>query len=336
MTQEILSDAFERMTVNQMMTLVDLYILRFPHEVARKRNRDLSSVLKQLHTLNLAFVELCGERLLDTDTGRGKPVQFTQTGEEVVVLANKFLKESLDVVDKRRREVGRKLTAASTTGMLSVIAKIWPKWQERARGAFDIHLTQIRTFEVSNYLSENKVDMVFAGIINHKDAKFDYEDIEFLKWSRGHKIVLLSNHTRLPSDPVRLGDISNGNVAMILASQGILRRFTEIVFRDDLQRVNTVASIGELGFGLGLLKNNIYQASMLTIEVIADIEIEKQAVSNGVRLYKFEVKGLEDITITDGVFRRPGAAQFASNHPINICWDVIKEEAAKHLGKEGD
>jgi hypothetical protein len=123
------SEAFERITVNQMITLVELYELRYAHEVARLRKRDLSSVLKQLATINATFAELCGEQIVDTDTGRGKPVQFTRTGEEVIKLARKFLDDSIYLVDKRRRDVGKKLTAASTTGMLPVIAKLWPKWQ---------------------------------------------------------------------------------------------------------------------------------------------------------------------------------------------------------------
>ena len=333
MEQNKFSEAFERMTVNQMVTLVELHRLGHTHEVARLRNRDLSSILKQLETLNNTFVELCGERLLDTDTGRGKPVQFTQTGEEIVKQANKFLESSLNAIDKRRREVGRKLTAASTTGMLSVISKIWQLWQERARGAFELHLTQIRTYEVSKYLSEGRVDLVFAGIIDHKDAKHDYEEFEFLNWSKGHKIVLLANHTRLPSDPVKLGDITNGNISMVLASHGIMRQFANLVFQEDLQRVNTVASIDDLYFGLGLLRNNIYQASMLTIETLADQVIKDQAKSGGVRFHKYVVKGLEDYTISDGVFRRRVAGQFAANHPINVCWSVIKDEAEK-LSKE--
>ena len=71
---------------------------KLTHEVAKHRSRDLSSVIKQLETLNTTFANLCGECLVDTNTGRGKPVQFTRTGEEVVKLVEKFLEELILVL----------------------------------------------------------------------------------------------------------------------------------------------------------------------------------------------------------------------------------------------
>jgi len=103
------SEAFERMTVNQMITLVDLYRIGYLNEVAKQRNRDLSSILKQINTLNDTFKDICGEYLVDTEMGRGKLVNFTNTGEEVVGLANKFLNEASDTIDKKATKCGKKV-----------------------------------------------------------------------------------------------------------------------------------------------------------------------------------------------------------------------------------
>jgi hypothetical protein len=325
------SEAFERMTVNQMITLVDLYRIGYLNEVAKQRNRDLSSILKQINTLNDTFKDICGEYLVDTEMGRGKLVNFTNTGEEVVGLANKFLNEASDTIDKRRRNVGKKLTAASTTGMLSIIAMLWPKWIDKARGAFELHLQQIRTYDVRKYLLSGKVDLVFSGLINHSSIKQEYEEFEFLNWTEGRNIVLLTNHTELPSDPVKLGDISNGKIKMILPNSGIISDFTRIVFKEDIGRINTVALIDDLGFGLGLLNQCIYKAGMFAIEALADNVIKQQNELGGTRLYKFHIRGLEDYSISDGIFRKKGAEKFSSNHPINICWEIIIEERLKNL-----
>ncbi len=320
------SDAFERMTANQIITLVDLHELRFTHEVAKRRNRDLSSVLKQLDTLNATFTSLCGERLLDLETGRGKPVQFTPTGEAVVVLARQFLDGSLETIDKRRREIGKKLTAASTTGMLAKIARLWPKWQERARGAFDLQLEQIRTYDIEGYLNTGRVDLVFSGRIDQGDMGLYRGEFEFLKWSQGNRIVLVSNHTRMPSDPVSMSDIEDGSVPVLLPNRGIIRDLVESILRGNLQNLSVAAIIDDLYFGRGLLRNNIYQAAMFVVEPIANWLIQDQSDMGDIRFHKYEIKGIENYTITDGVFRRRDAVQYGSNHPINLCWEIIKNE----------
>lgn len=335
MARKEFSEAFQRMTIDQMITLIDLYEMKHTRVVAKHRSRDQSSVLKQLATLNATFTDLCGERLVNINASRGKPVDFTPTGEKVVNLVKKFLEDSIRTIDETRRELGKKLTAASTTGMLNVIARVWPKWQEKARRTFDLHLKQIRTYEVASYLREGKADLVFAGIIIHPDMEHYYEDFQFLEWSRS-KVVLLSNHTQLPTDPVKLDDIVDGKVRMILPKHGIIKDLAELIFREEnLQKVNVAAWIDDLYFGIGLLRNNIYQACMLALEPAADRFIKEQTESDGIPFYKYEIEGMQDISIASGLFRRKDAEQYASSHPVSICWQIFKEEAERHRKHKG-
>lgn len=329
MQRDKLPKEFERITINQMITLVNLYDFKFAHEVASHRNSDLSSINKQLDTLNSSFLILCGEQLVDTGTSRGRPVEFSPTGEMVVDLLRRFLGESRDVIDKRRREVGKKLTAASTAGMLSMIAKIWPKWQERARGEFELSLSQIRTHEVRECLESGKVDLVFSGIIDHERVKHDYEDFEFLRLTSSSKVVLLSNHKHMPADPVKLNDIAEGNIAVIMPNHGIIRDFVDLVVGGNLERADIVAYMDDLPFGRALLSNNIYQASMFVIESLADIIIKEQIESDGIPFHKYAIKGVEGTSISSGVFRRRSADKYTPTHPVNVCWEILKEESTR-------
>ncbi len=70
---------------------------------------------------------------------------------------------------------------------------------------------------------------------------------------------------------------------------------------------------------------------MFAIEALADNVIKQQNELGGTRLYKFHIRGLEDYSISDGIFRKKGAEKFSSNHPINICWEIIIEERLKNL-----
>jgi len=323
-----LSEAFLRTTVDQLITLVDLHELSHTHEVAKRRNRDQSSILKQLATLNASFAEECGERLVNAKTGRGKPVQFTETGVQVVELARSFLKKSEDTFEDTRSRLGEKLTAASTTGMLSAVSAVWPKWKESTRMGFELQIKQIRTYEVKEYLNGSKADLVFAGKINHPKALTQYEDFEFLEWKRS-RVVLLSNHTNLPSVSVHLKDIVEKKVLMILPDNGIIKEFAEVVFGEDFRRLTVAARINDLYFGIDLLKHNVYEAAMLVIEEFADSFIREQEGSGNCSFYKYEIPEISEITISGVVFRRRDSERFSSSHPVNVCWEVFKKEAAE-------
>lgn len=317
------TEAFNRITINQMITLVQLLEHPYESEVASIRGKKLSAISKQISTMNKTFRDICGEDLVNSNNGKGKPVIFTSTGEIVAQQFAQFLNSTDKELDVKRNNVGKIITVASTSGMLSVLSGLWPEWQKTSRTHFQLGVEQIRTYEVIEYLNSYKADLVFAGRINHEDALKAYSQFDYCEWGPSSIVSILSNHTNMPNDVISISDIEEGRIKLILPRRGIINDFIQLVFHGRVQRINTVAYMDDLDFGLGLLTKKIYEASMLIIDPLGDRIIEDQKKINGITLHKYQIMGIEDYQISSGVFRRKG--NYRVGHPMNTCWKIIEK-----------
>lgn len=335
MKKRKLPKKLNNMSILQMKTLVSLHNDQHFKSVADELNRDQTSVRKSIEDVNSYFKEICGEVLVKRPPKgtKGEPVIFTSAGEKVVSSIKKFLRDYEYTIEEARRREGRKLTAASTSGMLFEIADIWPKWQEKARNSFTLELTQIRTNQLDDYLSNNKADLIFTGLLTIPLNERKDEDFDFIKWER-HDVNILSNKPNIVNTPLRKEDISEGRADMILPTHGVVRTFADIYLGRKITNapnVSVLAWIDDIHFGLGLLRNNIYKGCMFAVDPIAEKLANADNIKEGAQteLYKYELECPDDLGIATGLFRRSDCDEYSDNHPINICWNIFKQKAKK-------
>lgn len=325
-----------RLTLDQMRTIVGLYDFRSTRDLAKYLRRDQSSVLKQLETMNDVFVTICGTRLT-SDVRRGQPLEFTQTGKTIVELIRRFLGDSRSTVEKIRIDQGKKLTAASTTGNLELIARVWKRWNEEAKGGFELRLKQIRTFQVEEELNSRGSDLVFCGRLEgNGHALEDHASFEYIEWSAASGLCLLTN-CDAKFDSVTPKEIIQRKLPLILPQAGIVYDYAGSLLHCNLKDLSPVAWVDDLNFGLGLLKHGLYDAYFFVVDTIADAVLKEQSKATagsakGRKLIKIQIKESK-LHISSGLYRRRDANLYPPSHPINVCWNIFRQEAERRSKK---
>jgi DNA-binding transcriptional LysR family regulator len=319
------------LTFDQLRTLVVVREADSANGAARMLGREQSSVQKQIDTLNRIFQRMCGE-LLAVRQGRGQPFRFTPTGAAVAEQARAMLADWQTQVNDTRRRIGKTLAIGTTEFTLPFVGKVWQRvCDEFAAREIEMNVQHVRTKDSFARLDARDIDLLcggFASISGSDDVPGDYE---FLQWQRDG-LVLLTNLPKRELPIPAVGVDRLPSVPLIVPSTGgvivdFLRRWYGSDFRD---RLNIVATIDDIYYGLALMRSKMAYGCMLTSVGIARAAVDGR-LPGGPDL---RVVGLGPdfdpmMQLVTGTFARRGERNaFDMSHPLNLLWQAFADELA--------
>jgi DNA-binding transcriptional LysR family regulator len=319
------------LTFDQLRTLVVVREADSANGAARMLGREQSSVQKQIDTLNRIFQRMCGE-LLAVRQGRGQPFRFTPTGAAVAEQARAMLADWQTQVNDTRRRIGKTLAIGTTEFTLPFVGKVWQRvCDEFAAREIEMNVQHVRTKDSFARLDARDIDLLcggFASISGSDDVPGDYE---FLQWQRDG-LVLLTNLPKRELPIPAVGVDRLPSVPLIVPSTGgvivdFLRRWYGSDFRD---RLNIVATIDDIYYGLALMRSKMAYGCMLTSVGIARAAVDGR-LPGGPDL-RFVGLGSDFdpmMQLVTGTFARRGERNaFDMSHPLNLLWQAFADELA--------
>jgi DNA-binding transcriptional LysR family regulator len=317
------------LTFDQLRTLVVVHEADSANSAARILGREQSSVQKQIDTLNRSFQRMCGE-LLAIRQGRGKPYQFTPTGNAVAEKARVMLTDWQSQVNDARRRIGKTLAIGTTEFTLPFVGKVWQRvCDEFAAREIELNVQHVRTKDSFARLDSREIDLLCGGFASSAGMSDVPGDYEFLQWHRDG-LVLLTNLPKreLPIPAVSVDRLPD--VPLIVPSSGgviadFLRRWYGTDFRN---RLTIVATIDDIYYGLALMRSKMAYGCMLTSASIARAAVDGQLPGGpNLRLLNLGTDFDPIMELVTGTFARRGERNaFDTSHPLNIIWRAFADE----------
>jgi DNA-binding transcriptional LysR family regulator len=319
------------LTFDQLRTLVVVQEADSANGAARILGREQSSVQKQIDTLNRSFQRMCGE-LLAVRQGRGQPFRFTPTGTAVAQQARAMLEDWQMRVNDARRRIGKTLTVGTTEFTLPFVGKVWQRvCDEFAAQEIELNVQHVRTKDSFVRLDAREIDLLCGGFASISGAGDVPGDYEFLQWRRDGLVLL----TNLPKRELPVLAVSVDRLPMvplIVPSTGgvivdFLRRWYGGDFRNKL---NIVAAIDDIYYGLALMRSKMAYGCMLTSTGIAHAAVDGRLPGGpDLRLVDLGADFHPVMELVTGTFARRGErSAFDTSHPLNLLWQAFADEVA--------
>jgi DNA-binding transcriptional LysR family regulator len=314
-------------SLDQLRTLAVVHTTGSAQRAARVLQRSQSSVQKQLDTLNDAALRLMGEALV-AKQGRGKDFLFTGSGEEVVALAAATLRSWTERVHAARRRVGSTVTVGTTEFTVEFLGDIWPQLRDTfERRGIQLKIEHVRTRDLKAKLDSEQVDLVCGSFAAEHGRGPDVSH-DFLEWHR-ERVALLTNLSvrEVPDRPVAR-DVLAG-LPLLTPTAGLLADFLTRWYGPEYRgKLEVVADIDSLNYGLNLLNSKLMFGCLLTTERVADAAVAGRLP--GASLRKVHLgEGYEPaLEIVTGIFARAGERQrYVADHPLNLLWEAFAAAA---------
>lgn len=338
---ENLPEEFLSITFDQLRTLLFVVQEGSPRKAALALNRDQSSVVKQLERLNECFQHLCGEPLA-VKRGRGEDYVFTQTCDEIAVLAERLLDNWRAYLERRRREVGQRLVVATTTFTLSILAQLWDEVTTHMKHRTELQVTQIRTQKLWDSLQDRSVDLVIGGIVVEKGELPQPIDSDFAEWSREEFCVLTNLPQRLfPGELITKEELRR--YPLILPTSGIIDEVVRKWYGEDYQRkLKLQPPVSDVHYAAELLFTGTVEGFMISTSTVAErlgaglpdsggkdtgLHHGKTADLRVIRLGA----GFQPLDLVSGLLGRKGERglyeSFDKHHPLVLFWKMFERNS---------
>ncbi|MFD7658463.1 hypothetical protein ACFV4N_31195, partial [Actinosynnema sp. NPDC059797] len=313
------------LSLDQLRTLAIVKITGSAQRAAKALGREQSSVQKQLDNINGTAVRLIGEALV-LKQGRGKDHAFTPSGDELVDLALRQLRDWGERLHHTRRRVGSTITVGTTEFTVQFLGTIWPALRSEfeSRGV-NLKIEHVRTRDLWARLDAKHVDLVLGSLAteHRRPVALDYD---FIEWHR-ERVALLTNLTtrELPDKPVSSDTLRT--LPLLVPSAGLLAQFLSRWYGPDYRStLNVVADIDSLNYGLTLLDNQLLHGCMLTTERVAHAAVTGKLPGTTLRDIALAHDYEPDLDIVTGIFARPGERdRYAPDHPLNLLWTAFRD-----------
>lgn len=319
-------------TFDQLRTLTVVYENGSALRAARVLGREQSSVQKQLDTLNRVFQRMCGEQLV-LRAGRGKDFLFTPTGEAVVELSRRSLREWTRGVHAARRRLGRRLTVGTTELMLPFLAGA----RERAAESLDalgveLHVAHIRTKDIAATLEANEVDVVCGSMVvpaGGTEHRAVYDVVERYR----SRLALLTNLPAADLPDAAVDAELLAKLPLALPSDGLITEFASRWYGPGYrERLTVAADISDLTYGFSLLISGLVTGCMLVTEGIAHAAATGSLLAAaGLRRVPLAKGFVPDLELLTGAFALRGErSRVPAGHPLALLWAAFEEEVEAH------
>lgn len=319
-------------TFDQLRTLLVVYETGSALRAARLLGREQSSVQKQLDTLNRNHQALCGE-VLTLKQGRGRDYLFTPTGEDTARQARQTLGHWLDAVHQSRRRLGRMLTVGTTEFTLPVVSRAWERVSEEfGRREVEFKVTHVRTKDLWSRLESNEMDLICGTIVSTPEGDRRLRDHEVVEYARGRALLLTNlDESELPGPVARTSELAG--LPLVVPPAGLIADFLAgwygAAFQD---RLNVVAGIDDVHYGLSLLRSGFVRGCMIVTESIG-----RRGAGPGepgerpLRTVELHDDLEPKAELMTGVFvRRADLERYDGDHPLNRLWAAVHEDARLH------
>ncbi|GAA2105860.1 LysR family transcriptional regulator [Actinomadura alba] len=316
-------------TLDQLRTLLVVRETGSALRAARALGREQSSVQKQIDTLNRNCRALCGE-VLTIRQGRGKDVLFTSTGEEMVRLAQVTLSKWLGGIHASRRRLGSMLTVGTTEFTLPIVSRAWERLAEEFRHRdVEFKVIHVRTKDLWSRLETKEVDLICGSIVSTPDDDVRLRDYDVIELARGRPVLLTNlSEGELPGAVVMTSRLDA--LPLVIPAAGLIAEYLGHWhgpnFRD---RLNVVADIDDIYYGLSLLRSGLVRGCMIVTESLGRRAAREEAAEGAV----LRVVGLHDDldpkpeVMTGAFVRKEDRKRYDAGHPLNRLWDAVRDQA---------
>jgi DNA-binding transcriptional LysR family regulator len=316
-------------TFDQLRTLLVVYETGSALRAARVLGREQSSVQKQLDTLNRNCQALCGE-VLTLRQGRGKDFLFTPTGEDAARLARATLGEWLEAVHLSRRRLGRMLTVGTTEFTLPIVSRAWERVSDELRQReVEFKVVHVRTKDLWTRLESKEMDLICGTVVSRPGDGGRLPGHDVVEYARGRALLLTNlGEAELPGPSALTGALAE--LPLVVPPAGLIADFLSgwygTSFRD---RLNVVADIDDVHYGLSLLRSGFVRGCMIVTESIG------RRAAAGTEPGETPLRTLELLDdlepraeLMTGVFvRRADLERYDAGHPLNRLWTAVQEDA---------
>ncbi|WP_207945221.1 LysR family transcriptional regulator [Actinomadura rubrisoli] len=315
-------------TFDQLRTLLVVHETGSALRAARVLGREQSSVQKQLDTLNRNSQALCGE-VLTVRQGRGKDFLFTPTGETTVELARATFANWLESIHWSRRRLGRMLTVGTTEFTLPIVSRAWERVSEEFRQReVEFKVNHVRTKDLWSRLETKQVDLVCGSIVSTPEGDLRLREYEVVEYARGQALLLTNlPGGELPEAPFETSRL--GEVPLVLPPAGLVADLLATWYGPNYrERLNVVADIDDVHYGLSLLKSGFVRGCMIVTGSIGR-GMAGQDDPDGVALRAIKLH--DDLEpkaelMTGAFVRRADLERYDAGHPLNRLWDAVRED----------
>jgi DNA-binding transcriptional LysR family regulator len=313
-------------TLDQLRTLIVVQSTGSALQAARLLGREQSSVQKQLDTLNRNFQSLCGETLVGK-RGRGQDFVFTGTGEVIAEGARSMLARAVEDVSESRRRIGRTLTVGTTEFTLWILSRAWESLADEfdSRG-IEFRIAHVRTKDFWSRLDGGQVDVLCGSVVIPVGGDTTHAKYDVIEWRRGSPVVLTNlSDSELPGSAVPTSALDE--LPLVVPMSGLIADFLVHWYGPSFaERVNIVAEIEDLQYGIALLRSGLARGCMIVTRTLA----EHAARDTGLRVVELEHDLRPRVEMVSAVFARKGERErYKPDHPLNLLWEALRREAAE-------
>ncbi len=315
-------------TFDQLRTLLVVHETGSALRAARVLGREQSSVQKQLDTLNRNSQALCGE-VLTIRQGRGKDFLFTPTGESTVELARTTFAAWLESVHLSRRRLGRMLTVGTTEFTLPIVSRAWRRVSEEFhQREVEFKVAHVRTKDLWSRLETRQVDLVCGSIVSTPEGDLRLKEYEVIEYARG-RALLLTNlpEGELPDTPVETSRLAG--VPLVLPPAGLVADLLGTWYGPNYrERLNVVADIDDVRYGLSLLKSGFVRGCMIVTGSIGrGMAGRDDPDGPSLRTIALHDDLEPKAELMTGAFvRRADLERYDAGHPLNRLWAAVQED----------
>ncbi len=315
-------------TFDQLRTLLVVHETGSALRAARVLGREQSSVQKQLDTLNRNSQALCGE-VLTVRQGRGKDFLFTPTGETTVELARTTFANWLESIHWSRRRLGRMLTVGTTEFTLPIVSRAWERVSEEFRQReVEFKVAHVRTKDLWSRLETKQVDLICGSIVSTPEGDLRLREYEVVEYARGRALLLTNLPAgELPDAPVETSRLPG--IPLVVPPAGLVADLLATWYGPGYrERLNVVADIDDVHYGLSLLKSGFVRGCMIVTGSIG----RGMAGQDDPDSVPLRAIGLHDdlepkAELMTGAFvRRADLERYDAGHPLNRLWDAVRED----------
>ncbi|MDL4775091.1 MULTISPECIES: LysR family transcriptional regulator [Thermomonosporaceae] len=320
-------------TFDQLRTLLVVHETGSALRAARALGREQSSVQKQLDTLNRNCQALCGD-VLTLRQGRGKDFLFTPTGEATAELARATIAQWLEAVHWSRRRLGRMLTVGTTEFTLPIVSRAWDRVSEELRQReVEFKVAHVRTKDLWSRLETKQVDLICGSIVSTPEGDRRLRGYEVVEYARGNALLLTNlAEPELPGGTVETSGLAG--LPLVVPPAGLIADLLATWygpgFRD---RLNVVADIDDVNYGLSLLRSGFVRGCMIVTGSIGRRAVRRWD-GDGVPLRILELH--DDLEpkaelMTGAFVRRADLERYDAAHPLNRLWAAVREDARTYV-----
>jgi DNA-binding transcriptional LysR family regulator len=312
-------------TMDQLRTLLAVREAGSPLQAARLLEREHSSVRKQLDTLNRTFQTICGETVV-VKQGRGQDYLFTPTGDAVIEIARRIFSDWLTGIADRRRQLGAKITVATTEFTIDFLSQIWPSIEpEFTRREIELNIVHVRTRDFWSQLDAKDVDLVCGSIPIGPDSTVLLESYDVIEWHR-EDLALLTN---LPKRELAIQTATQERlrrIPLLAPSAGLIAEFLRTWYGPDYRRqLNIVAEVDSIYYGLALLRSQLVHGAMLSTEAAVQAAIEGRLPGGpNLRSIRLDPGFQPQQQVLAAIFARKNEREnYEPTHPLNLLWNAF-------------